>query len=130
MLETSWNAGDDVRDGPWHPAGSDWKGAVRTQKINRILAAEIQSGDPAALAARWGDILDIAPRADAQGNPELPLDDAVLRFVPATDGRGEGLAGVDLAVADPAAVLAAARARNCPVDQNIVSLCGTRFRLV
>lgn len=35
-----------------------------------------------------------------------------------------------LAVCFRDAVLAAARARNCPVDGNFVSVCGTRVHLV
>lgn len=130
ILQTSWNEGDDVPDGPWHPAGDDWKPYVRTGRVTAMTAAELQSDDPEALAARWSEILDVSPAEDADGALILPLDGAVLRFVPATDGRGEGLGGVDLAVADAAAVLDAARARNCPVSGNVATVCGTRFRLV
>lgn len=130
MLQTSWNAGDEVPDGPWHPAGDDWKPYVRTGRVTAMTAAELQSDDPATLAARWGEILGDSPVKDANGTAILRLDDAILRFVLATDGRGEGLGGVDLAVADRDAVLAAAAARNRPVSGDVVTVCGTRFRLV
>jgi hypothetical protein len=51
------------------------------------------------------------------GQRVIVLDDATLRFTEATDGRGEGLAGLDLACSDPA--------RN-----GLVLICGIRFRLV
>ena len=59
----------------------------------------------------------------------LELNNARLQFVTAEDGRGPGLGGLDLAVADRAAVLSEARARNCYVDDNRVDVCGTRFYL-
>lgn len=130
MLETSWSAGDDSPDGPWHPAGDAWANAVRTDRVTAIAAAELQSDDPAALAARWGHILAIDPVDDGAGAALLPLENAVLRFVAARDGRGEGLGGVDLAVADRAAVIDAAQARGCPVDGDTVTVCGTRFTLI
>ena len=67
---------------------------------------------------------------DADGNPSIELDDAVLRFVEATDGRGPGLGGLDLAVADRDHVMAAAAERGLAVDGDVVTVCGTRFRLV
>lgn len=130
ILETSCTAGDGAPDGPWHPAGTNWRDAVRTDRVTAITAADLQSDDPAALAARWGDILAIDPVQDGAGAMILPLENAVLRFVAATDGRGEGLGGLDLTVADRAAVIATAEKRGYTVSGNIVIVCGTRFRLI
>ena len=129
MLETSQNEGNGAPDGPWHPAGQTWQDAVKTDRVSAITAADLQSDDPAALAARWGEILAVEPVDDGSGTPILPLENAVLRFVPATDGRGEGLCGIDLAGGDRASVLDAAKSRNCPVDGDIVTVCGIRFRM-
>ncbi len=129
MLETSWCAGDGALDGPWHPAGSAWKDAVRTDRVTAMTGAELQSDDPTALVARWGEILDIAPQTDGDGVAILSLENAVLRFVAVRDGRGEGLGGVDLIAADRDAVLDAAKARGCAVDGDTVTVCGTRFRI-
>jgi hypothetical protein len=60
----------------------------------------------------------------------IALDDATLRFAPATDGRGEGLGGLDLACADPARVLVAAQSRGVPTRAGAVLICGIRFRPV
>ena len=56
--------------------------------------------------------------------------DARLRFVSLRDDRGPGLVGIDLAVRDAQAILAAARARGLEVQDAQVTICGTRFRLV
>jgi hypothetical protein len=130
MLETSWSAGGGAPDGPWHPAGKTWQDAIRTDRVSAMTAAELQSDDPDALAARWGGILDVTPQPITDGVTILPLENAVLRFVLATDGRGEGLGEVDLHVSDRDAILAAAKARNCPIDGDVVIVCGTRFRLI
>jgi hypothetical protein len=66
---------------------------------------------------------------DDRERPVITLDDARLRFVTATDGRGEGLAGLDLDCTDPASVLARAKARGLPIQDSTVLSCGIRFRL-
>ena len=129
ILETSTGTGDQGPEGPWHPAGGDWRDAVRTDVVGAMTGAELQSDDPAALAARWGEILDVEVGSDGDGNPALALENATLRFVPVADGRGEGLGGVDLGVADRAHVIATAQARGCPVNGHAVTVCGTRFYL-
>ena len=130
ILETSCSAGNGAPDGPWHPAGTDWEEAVRTDRVTAITAAELQSDDPAALAARWGKILAVKPVSDGKGTPLLPLENAVLRFVPVSHGRGEGLGGVDITVADRLALIATAEKRGCPIDGDTVILCGTRFNMI
>jgi hypothetical protein len=119
IVEIGRDVGGDAPDSPWRPAGSDWKRAVRTDVTNAMTGAELQCDDPAGLAARWGAILDIAPKTGDDGVAALQLDNAMLRFVPVTDGRGEGLGGVDLKMA--------------PGAQNLgetTIICGTRFRLI
>lgn len=130
ILETSCSAGNGAPNGPWHPAGTSWQDAVRTDRVMAITAAELQSEDPAGLARRWGDILAVEPVTDGRGISLLPLENAMLRFVPIADGRGEGLGGIDLTVADRHAVLIAAAARGCAVDGTTVTVCGTRFNLI
>ena len=131
IVELRWNANADAPDGPWAPAGDNWQRARRTEVITAMVAAELQTDDdPAALAARWSEVVDRPLSTDADGNPTIELDDAVLRFVEATDGRGPGLGGLDLAVADRDHVMAAAAERGLAVDGDVVTVCGTRFRLV
>ena len=131
ILSIDWNEGDpDDPAGPWHPAGPDWQRARRTDRVTAMSAAELQGDDPERLARRWGEILGLELHRDGDV-PVLRLDDAALRFVRATDGRGEGLGGVDLAATrQRPAIIAAAEARGCRVEGDVVTVCGTRFRLV
>lgn len=129
IVELRWNEGDEGADGPWGPAGTDWKAARRTDVVRAMTAAEIQTEEPEALAERWSQVLDRPTAKDNAGNPQIALDDAVLRFVRATDGRGEGLGGLDLEVANREHILQAALARGCVVSGDSVVVCGVRFRL-
>jgi hypothetical protein len=115
-------------DGPWEPAGKNWQRARRLDRVTGILAAEVQCDDPRQVAARWSEIAEIPLREEA-GHPTLPLDNASVRFVPCTDGRPEGLGGIDLACADKAAILTAAEARGAVTGEDQVSLCGMRMNL-
>jgi hypothetical protein len=98
--------------------------------VKAITAAEIQSADPKATAARWSEIAQIPVTAGPSGAPQLRLDDATVRFIVATDGRGEGLGGLDLRAADRGAVLAAAQERRLARGDGQVQLCGMRINLV
>ena len=128
MLEFNHTSGGEPLDGPYHPAGPHWQSARRTDVTTALLAAELQSPDPVALAARWSRLVE-RPAQSRDGAIEIDLDLGRLRFVAATDGRGEGLGGVDLVVKDPAQVLAAAVQRGCAISGSSATVCGTRFRL-
>jgi len=130
FLEIDFQAGGEAPDGPWLPAGRNWKPAVRTDVVRAILAAEIQSPEPDALARHWSEILELPVQKDARDNPSIRLENAAIRFVRDADGRGEGLGGVDLAVVDRARLLAAAERRGRPVADDVVIIAGVRFGLV
>lgn len=130
-IDQQTSAGAEAADGPWTPAGgAGWKQAQRLDRVTGIRAAEIQAEDPDAVAARWSEIIDIPVSRDAHDNSCLELENATLRFVPCTDGRTEGLAGLDLATRDAKAVLAAAKARDCVTGDAQIMLCGMRLNLV
>ena len=78
----------------WAWAGPDWA-YHSSDAVSAMTAVEIQADDPGALAGRWAAILD-RPAIDCT----IECDDAAIRFVEATDGRGDGLAAIDLAVTD------------------------------
>ena len=130
ILETSTDPRSAAPDGPWHPAGDDWLGAVRTNVVTAITAAELQSDDPSDLAQRWSEVLDMPLGNNTQGHPTLELEHADLRFVPSDDGRGEGLGGLDFQVADRGHILREATARNHQITGDTVLVCGTRFKMV
>ena len=60
----------------------------------------------------------------------LPMDNATVRFVTCSDGRPEGLGGIDIETNDRAAILEAAAARGCVSGDKQVTLCGMRMNLV
>jgi hypothetical protein len=97
----------------WLPAGPDWREHVRTGVVRGLHCAELQSDDPERLGARWSQVLGRPLEAG-----EIALERGRLRFVPAEDGRPEGLSGIDLAASD--------RGR----AGEAFELCGVRFRLV
>lgn len=130
LLEIDQQIGSEKPDDPWIPAGRDWKSAVRTDVVRGIAAAEIQTPDPADLAARWGQIVELPVETNTGAQPNLHFDNANTRFIKDADGRGEGLGGVDLAVADRLRLLAAAKRRRRQISDDLVNLCGVRFRLV
>ena len=113
-------------DGPWEPAGPDWQRAKRTERVGGVLAAELQCDDPAAVAARWGQIAELPVSADQT----IELDNATLRFVPCADGRPEGLGGIDVLAHDRPAIVAAADRLGVPCSDAQVQLCGMRINLI
>jgi hypothetical protein len=117
MLSFSWQEGSRAPGGPWHPAAFDGSRApARDGLIRAMTAAELQSEDPDRLAQRWSQVIE-RPVVMRDGQRTIALDDATLRFTEASDGRGEGLAGLDLDCSDPS-------------RRGLVLICGIRFRLV
>ncbi|HEY7039271.1 MAG TPA: hypothetical protein VID28_10480 [Methylomirabilota bacterium] len=117
MLSFAWQAGARSPGGPWHPAAWPAEGDGEPGSLIRAMtAAELQSEDPDRLARRWSEIIERPVRTE-DGQRVIALDDATLRFTEATDGRGEGLAGLDLVCGDPA-------------RRGLVLIGGIRFRLL
>ena len=114
----------------WEWGGPVWRENVRTDVSVGIVGAELQGDDPVAMAARWSEVL--GREAEPMGEYwRIGLDDGgELRFVKADDGRGDGLGRFDVAVRDPMAVHAAAKARGRIAPNGDVLLAGTRVRLV
>lgn len=113
----------------WEWGGPDWKANVKTDVSTKIVGAEVQADDPDAMSRRWAEVLG----RDRTGGGEawtIPLKDGEIRFSKARDGRGDGVAAFDVAVRDPEAVRAKARARGRVDAAGNVSLCGTRVGLV
>lgn len=131
LISLNETEGRDGLVGPYLPAGADWwKKARRSGCTLELVAAEIQGPDPEALARRWSTLLERPVTHRQAGVPEIVLDLGVIRFVHDRDGRGEGLGGFDLIVADRASIVVRAQARGAQVDGDVVHLCGTRIRLI
>jgi hypothetical protein len=107
----------------WLWGGPEWE-QHPAANASTILAVDVQSPDPTAMAARWSEVF---------GRPvhdhTLELDRGTIRFVLETDGRGPGVAAVDLAAPDADAAIAAARRLKLRVDNNEFQICGTTIRL-
>jgi hypothetical protein len=121
----------DLADPPesWRWAGPGWETKIRDDVSGAIVAAELQSGDPAALAERWSAILD-RKLEDAESGPVIRLDGSDIRFVAERDGRGPGIAGFDVVAVDPAELLERARSRDLVTGDGWLEICGTRIRPV
>ncbi len=130
MLSFSRQEGGEAADGPWHPAASQSTPAFLAASVRSMTGAELQSEDPERLARRWGEVMELPVSRDERSRPLIALDDARLRFVPATDRRGEGLAGLDLDCADKGRLLSRARSKNLAAEGDMVVACGMRFYLV
>lgn len=109
----------DQADPPesWAWAGNDWQYHRCEDVVNDLVGIDLQSDDPDQLAARWAIALGVAASPTSSG-PVIELDDAVIRFVAATDDRGDGLVAADLV------------ATNRKRAGESFHLCGVTFRLV
>ena len=114
----------------WRWAGPRWQSVAPSPVSRAIEGAVIQADDPQAMAERWSRALDRPAVQGEDGNPLIPLDVGRIRFVPASDGRGEGVSCVEIGVRELDTALAAARARGLPVEGHQVTLCGTRVQLI
>jgi hypothetical protein len=116
---------DTMGDYLW--AGTEWQSKARRDVV--ISGAVMQCDDPVATAERWARVLARPAAASADGGYELQVDNAVARFVPLADDRGEGLARVMLLCEDPAAMITAAAASGASIGSRWFELCGVRFEL-
>jgi hypothetical protein len=93
----------------WRWGGPEWQGrAPASIAAGGVTGATLRSPDPEALAARWGEVLGVAP-----DDGRIPLDvGGELRFVPGAD---QGIDAFHAALPSRAG--------------EIVELCGVRFEL-
>jgi Glyoxalase-like domain len=127
IMEIDHHIGGDNPNGPYQWAGDHWHKHIRTDRAVEIAGVVLQANAPEALAQRWAQILKRAPHPDYGA---IFLDNAAIDFAHARDGRGDGLAGIGLAVKDKAAILATAKKRGLAASANAVTICGTRFEFV
>ena len=114
-------------DSDWDPAGRDWR-AANGGGVHGIAAIEIASDDPAGLCATWAALLALP--IDPADPPALAVRDAMIRFVTPRDDRGTGIHAVDIAVDDPAAVIANARRSGLSVSDTSITIGGMAVRPV
>jgi hypothetical protein len=127
FIEFNHTAGSDDILGPYPPAGPGWQKSIAKDVTQALTGVEMQSPEPADLAAHWGRILGIAVSSNAGGEPELKLPNASFRFV---KGASDLMSGLTFKVADIARVLDAAKTRGHAVSDDSFTLCGVTFNLV
>lgn len=129
FFEIDWDEHHDF-NGNWPPAGGlQWQDKEDTSVTIDYAAVELQDPDPVGLAELWGNVAGLPVSRDG-ATLHMALNNVDIRFVEATDGRGAGLGGLDLKVADRDRILAAARERGAYVSDERVDVCGIRFHLV
>ena len=113
--------------GPYTVAGPTWQKFIRKDTTQALVGLEIESPDPASLAAHWAKIVEVLVSKNAAGEPTLSFVNSSFRFI---KGPKEVLGGLVFKVTDVASVREAAKARGLKVDGDSFHLCGVNFRLV
>jgi hypothetical protein len=126
FIEFNHTDGSDDVLGAYPPAGPDWQNFIRKDVTLALTGVEMQSSDPAGLAAHWGVILGLPVSRGEDGAAELKLPNAGFRFV---KGESEIMSALDFRVANVDDVCEAARVRGYDVSCNELLLGGVVFRL-
>ena len=92
--------------GSWRWGGPDWTGKAGTGAPGRVAGVTVAVSDPAAVAARWGELLGVEPAGD-----RLELDGSYVAF---EEGEADRIVEVDVEV---------------PGRQETIEIGGVRFRL-
>jgi hypothetical protein len=126
FIEFSHTEGGDDELGPYPPAGPDWRRSIRNDVTQALIGVEMQSPDPAALAAHWGRIIGFPVSINGSGEAELSLHNCSFRFV---QGTREIMSGLTFRVASPVAVCEAARAKGYAASGRSFPIGGVTFYL-
>lgn len=130
MIEFNHTTGGDADPALYAPAGPDWRRHARADQTRRILAIDVETPDPAGLAAHWAAIVE-RPVATAQdGAPVLGFAEADIRFVAAAPGAPECIGALTFACADPDGVLQRANARGYAPFGGVFHMAGVHMRPV
>lgn len=118
---------DEMRPaGEWIWAGPAWR-RQQAQHVASISGVDIQAIDPEETANRWSRAFgcDLGLKGD---RIEMRLDTGQVTFKEATDGRGDGVAGLQFDILDREAILEAAARHQLDWKDNEVTICGSVFR--
>ena len=126
FIEFNHTDGSDDILGAYPPAGPDWQKSIAKDVTQALTEVEMQSPDPAGLAAHWGKIIGVSPSKATAGVTELKLPNASFRFV---QGEHEFMSGLTFHVTDIEKVCDAARARGYDASDNELLIGGVNFRI-
>lgn len=127
MLEFDRSEGNEPLDGAYWPAGPHWREHQRLDRVTGIPWVDVETPDLNGLAVHWARIIDVPIGVDEQDATVLRFDLGAVRFVPVQAGSPERLAALHVSVADPEAVLAAARRVGLPQEGGGFVFCGVRM---
>jgi hypothetical protein len=116
---TDWNE----QFGHWPPAGPDWR-TFSGPDVLGIAGATVQAKNPEGVAQRWSHLLE-AERAGTA----LQFGGAEVKFVEPVDADGTGIVEVEIAVRDPAAIMARASSLGIAVADGAIRIGGVSFML-
>jgi hypothetical protein len=74
--------------GSWRWGGPQWTAQIGDGAPGRLGGITVAVPDPAAVAARWGEVLGVPAQEE---EPLLALDGSEVRFASADGAQGEGL---------------------------------------
>jgi hypothetical protein len=126
MIEFNHTEGGDDLDGPYWPAGPNWRGARHSTVIRALVGVDLETPEPEDLATHWSHLLAL-PLNTGGSSPTLTPGGIELRFLRGESQR-ESLSALRLTVDDPDAVLARAEQRGYPTDEGAFLLAGMRWR--
>jgi hypothetical protein len=112
----------------WRWAGEGWERRSRGDVTRAIVAAEIESPEPLALAQRWAAVLGRSTCTDGAA-ARVDLDGGAIRFVPSPRGA-ERLSAFDVEAVRPQQVLDAAGRRGLRRDESRFCACGVWINVV
>jgi hypothetical protein len=101
--------------GTWRWGGPRWTGRTGAGAPGRLAGITVAVSDPAAVAARWGEVLGLV--VSGEDRPVLRLDGSEVHFEAAASERAEGL--VEIAVELP---------QELPGGREAIELGGVRVR--
>lgn len=110
----------DTMDPPdgWAWAGRAWQGHVHTEVVDQIVAVELSSDDPEALATRFASLVDRGCGVDTEGRWSIELDHSRVDIVQSEADGPDQLTAVEMRATD--------RSR----AGEMIVISGTEIRLV
>ena len=109
----------------WRWAGPHWQNRSRTDVVSGIVGVTIQAEDPEQMADRWAEALGLE-----RTGCDLSLPKGRIHFEAITDGRGEGVSGLELKAENPEFVERVATERGFERRGRAFKICGVWIELV
>jgi hypothetical protein len=127
FLETTFDHLGEL-EGSWDPSGGHACDSIESKYPLELVSVGISTRDPEATALRWGQLTLGPASTNADGNPQVNLNNASIYFVkPDEQHPNEGLNRIHLRSPDCEAILDNARTANALSKDASIDLCGVSF---